>query len=418
MTKILVINSYTWYEKGDAAIIIGMLYVLRQQFPEAEITVLSNTPDIDRKHFLRYDDRLQVFKNLLVAPRNFSRLAKALTYLWQAIEYACLVKLRKPRISRSEALKAYTEANVIISCGGGYLSGHLIASQLLHLYRIWLAKLLKKPVVLFCASVEPCGNTILEKATKFVLNRVDLIIVREELSQVYLKHLGIKTPVFLGADAAFLLPDCPPLETERLLTKEGIYKQAGEILVGISVRGWRFPQYKGQAKKEKVSDYFTVMVETVRHLVSVLGYRVIFFPLVTCYPNDDDRIISHRMAAAIDSDRVMALTGDYSPEELKAMIGGMDLFIAVRLHAAIFATCMGVPTLGIACLNKMNGIMEMLSIDEYVLPVDNLKITDVLSQIDSLRCNRDKIRKALLMNTAKLKSLVISSAQLVRSEIG
>jgi polysaccharide pyruvyl transferase WcaK-like protein len=39
--KILITNAYTWYNKGDAAILIGMFKAIRVFIPEAEITVLS-----------------------------------------------------------------------------------------------------------------------------------------------------------------------------------------------------------------------------------------------------------------------------------------------------------------------------------------------------------------------------------------
>ena len=251
------------------------------------------------------------------------------------------------------------------------------------------------------------------------MNRVDLIIVREKLSQAYLQRLGIKTPVYLGADAAFILPDCLSPETDRRLAEEGVQRKAGELLVGVSVRDWRFPQYKGEARRSQAGNYFSAMVEAVRYLTSELGARVVFIPMVTYHPPDDDRIISRKMAAAVGSDRVTVLTGDYPPEELRAIIGSMDLFISGRLHAAIFAASMGVPTLGIAGEhNKFNGILGMLGVGEYVLPIEDLTAGDIIAKIDSLLDKKDEVRETLLRNAAKMKSLVVSSAQLVRSEMG
>jgi colanic acid/amylovoran biosynthesis protein len=419
MKKILIINSYTWFEKGDAAIIIGMLYTLRQQFPDAEITLLTKNPEVDRQHFQKYDARLRVFKNLLVVPPNYSKLAKAFTYLWGVIKHACLAVFRAPKALYDDTLKTYADADMILSCGGGYIGGYYIIGLLVQLYRIYLGKLLKKPVALFCVSVEPCGNIILEKAVRFVLNKVDLIIVREELSQNYLQRLGVKTPVYLGADAAFILPDYLSPEADNPLAKEGIHKKAGELLVGVSVRDWSFPQYRGQAGKSQADNYFSAMVEAVRHLTSELGARVVFFPMVIYYPNDDDRMISQKIADAVGNDQVTVLTGDYTHEELEAIMESMDLLISARLHAAIFAACMGVPTLGIASEpNKFNGILGMLGVGEYVLPIEDLTVGDIIAKIDSLLGKKDEIRETLLRNAFRIKSLVVSSAQLLRREIG
>ena len=170
MKKILLINSYTSYSKGIAAIIIGMLYALRQQFPDAEITALTNTPDVDREHYRKYDARLKVFKNLLAAPQHYSKLAKAFTYIWEVVKYTCLAGLRLPKALYDDTLKFYADADMILSCGGGYIGGHYIG-RLVTPYRIYLGKLLKKPVVLFCPSVEPCGNIILEKSHQVCLEQ-------------------------------------------------------------------------------------------------------------------------------------------------------------------------------------------------------------------------------------------------------
>jgi colanic acid/amylovoran biosynthesis protein len=416
MTKILIINSYTWLEKGDAAVLISMLYALRQQFPQAEFTALTNTPDVDRKQFMNYDDRLRVLKNLLVAPNKYSRPAKAFTYLWEAAKDISMVVLRTPKTFYNETLKAYVDADVILSCGGGYLGGHHIG-MLIHLYRIYMGKLLKKPVVLFCVSIEPCGN-IIKKATRFVLNRVDLIIVREKLSQAYLQGLGIKTPISLGADAAFLLPDHLSPAVNGWLAKEGVHKKADELLVGVSVRDWHFLQYRGKLRRKKASNYFSAMVEAIKYLISDHGARIVFFTMVTYPATEDDRTITRNIAEAVGGDRVTVLTGDYRPEDLMQIFGNLDLIISSRLHATLLAASLGVPAIGIAGEhNKFKGIMEMLGAGEYVLLIDDMMASDLITKIDGLLGARDKVRKTLLINSARMKSLVESSAQLICREI-
>ena len=48
MTKILITNAWSWYNKGDAAIVITMADALRKYIPAAEICILSHTTEIDR----------------------------------------------------------------------------------------------------------------------------------------------------------------------------------------------------------------------------------------------------------------------------------------------------------------------------------------------------------------------------------
>ena len=351
MIKILITNAYSWYNKGDAAIVISTLYALRKHIPDAEITVLSHTPDIDKKQYQRYDNKVQVFRLPLVPYPDYSRkLATGFKHLLDIIKYTSLAKLPSARALTDDVLAAYANADLVISSGGGYIGGY-ITGNLVQVYGIYLAKLLNKPVVLWAQSIEPFTNIILEKATRYILNKVDLIITREELSVSYLEHLGIRPPVYCGADAAFLAPALPAEEGSRLLATANVHKKAGDFFVGFTTMSWLFPAYRGEEKKRKAKNYFNVIVNTVKYLISELDARVIFFPHDIFYPSDDDRIISNKIAAAVNNERVTVLTEDYSPEQMKAMIGHMDLFIGTRVHSNIFSTSMHVSYRKILCIN-------------------------------------------------------------------
>src|SRR2546427_12981004 len=54
MMRFLITDSYTIYNKGDAAIVIGMLKTLRKFYSDAEISILSATPKEDERYYSRY----------------------------------------------------------------------------------------------------------------------------------------------------------------------------------------------------------------------------------------------------------------------------------------------------------------------------------------------------------------------------
>ncbi len=417
MSKILITNAYSWYNKGDAAIVIGMLYALRKYIPDAEITILSHTPDIDRAEYQRYDTDIQVFRYLLVPYRDYSKkLASAVNYLLNVIKYTLLLKLQRVKTLTDDALRAYANADVVISSGGGYIGGYRLGN-LGPLYGIHLAKMLGKTVIIWAQSIEPFTNIIVEKTTRHVLNEVDLIITREELSVDYLKKLGVRPPVYSGADSAFLTPGLPIEEGDRLLTRANVHRQTGDFLVGVTARLWYFPQCRGNERKREVNNYFAVMVNTIKYLISELNARVIFYPLVIFSPSNDDRIISREIADVVDSDRVTVLTEDYSPEQLKAMIGYMDLFIGTRMHSNIFSTSMYIPTIAISYEKKTDGIMTMLGLQDYVLDINTLKLEDMIGKIESTLANKTKIKEMLPQTVNRVKKLALSSAELVQQFI-
>ncbi len=51
--RVTILNTYSWLNKGDAAIVLGTAHVLREINSDVAITIVSQTPKIDR---LRYKE--------------------------------------------------------------------------------------------------------------------------------------------------------------------------------------------------------------------------------------------------------------------------------------------------------------------------------------------------------------------------
>jgi colanic acid/amylovoran biosynthesis protein len=411
MTKILITNAYTWYNKGDASIVKGMIYAIRRCVPEADITILSFTPGIDQVQYAEHG--VTVLRSLLtLAPEGVSsRPRKAVALLLKMLKCYLWARIRIPVCQEErEILKAYLDSDVIVSCGGGFLGGREIAS-IVHLFGIYFGKFLGKPVVIYGQSIEPFGNLVVSAMTRFVLNRVDLITVREPISQRYLHSLGLRSEVVLTADAAFLVPSVSADEAARLLADEGICRSS-RPLVGITVRHWSFPGQKCAAKR--LAKYITAMAETIEHLVSDFDATVVFCPQVIHSPADDDRLVSQHIASKVHrQDRVTVLTKDYSPGQLKALIGQMDLFLGTRMHSNILALSMGVPTVAISYQKKTDGIMEMLELSDYVLDMANLATCDILAAVERAWANRFDLRRQLSERIPNMEQLALRNAELI-----
>jgi len=413
MPKILIPNAYTWYHKGDASIVIGMASALRKYMPDADITILSSTPEVDREHYGRYN--LKVLRNLLTLPAsdNSPRLIKAAKLLFKAAKYSLWPRIKIPlTLEEKRILSAYADADIVLSCGGGYLGGHNMPSSLAAVYGIYFAKLLGKRTIIYGQSIEHFGNVLISNATKFVLNRVDLITVREEVSLNYLKSLGIKPRLILTADAAFLVRSITTEESLKLLAKEGIY-QNHRPLVGMTFRNWNFPEHSHS--KARFTNYLEVMTRTVDFLTLSLGATVLLLSMSTFF-RDDDRILSNEIASrAKDKTNIRVLTKDYSPEQLKGIIGQMDLFIGTRMHSNIFALSMGVPTIAISCQWKTDGIMKMLDMADYVLDMADLRFDDIVSAINKAWDNRSDIKQQLKTKIPEIENLALHNAELVKT---
>ena len=166
MTKILITNAWSWYNKGDAAIVITMADALRKYIPAAEICILSHTTEIDRLKYKKYG--IKVLEGLRFPKSNkrwrvakgldmFSRLCRH--SLW-AISYRFLNKdIKYLKGEEVKILEEYANADIIISCGGEVIWGGSLYI-FFNLYEIFLGKLLGKPVVIYSQSLGPFRGVI------------------------------------------------------------------------------------------------------------------------------------------------------------------------------------------------------------------------------------------------------------------
>ena len=121
--KVLITSSYTWYNKGDAAILLGMIKGLRQFIPDIDIAALSFTPEIDCNKY-----GIKVYSNLLNPypyENNFKyKILVSIKMFERAIRYFFWARtgLSILRESEKRILEYYQNADLII-CTRTLLTG-------------------------------------------------------------------------------------------------------------------------------------------------------------------------------------------------------------------------------------------------------------------------------------------------------
>ena len=104
--------------------------------------------------------------------------------------------------------------------GGGTLIQENTSTRSLIYYlgMIWMAKKTGLKVMLYANGIEPINKYINKRLTKVILNKVDMITLREEASKKELQKLGINKPqTIVTADPAFTIEPCIVNEVENIL---------------------------------------------------------------------------------------------------------------------------------------------------------------------------------------------------------
>ena len=214
--------------------------------------------------------------------------------------------------------------------------------------------------------------------TKRILEKVDLITLRDEESKEFVRELGVENKnVFVTADPVFSLEAIGEKDVLEILEKENIPKD--KPLVGIAIRDW--------SNNDELIDS---MARASDYMVDRYGVNILLIPMH--YP--EDLSISKKVMDKTESSGVYILNGKYSVDEIMGVIKELEMILAMRLHSLIYAATQEVPMVGIVYDPKIVGFLNTIKVPNMV-DVDNLVYEDLLKNIDEVWENRELLRNDL-----------------------
>jgi len=415
MPRFLITDVNTSYNKGDAAIVMGILKTIRKFYPTSEISILTPTPVEDIKYYSVYGAKTY-FQLFNYVNRRIPRILYKLLFLLKIILYLIWIKISFLPLSQHDKkiIDLYKNADLIISCSGGRLGGRKYSTIYDALIPMYFAKKLGKKIYICSQSIEPFTNNILKILTTFILNQVDLITVREPTSFELLKSINIKKPFYLTADLAFLA-DSESLDSGYKLLKDCGVPSNNKLRVGITVMNWIFPNTTELETKK--GGYINAITSSIERIIEEMNAIIIFFPSVIFAPKEDERKLSQQIRDKIKkslTSNVFVLTENYSPQQMKAMIGTMDMFIATRLHSGVFALSMNIPSLIIAYEQKTRGLMEMFGLQDYVIDINTITAEQIVFSTKKLLNSRNEVTQIIKEKLQIIKGQALLNGEFIK----
>ena len=408
--NILITGQTSFHNKGCQALIYTTTEILKGAFPEASFTVFSWDPEYDEQHFnvdlieCRFQEhRFQV--------GEFSRRNR----FWFFLNY--YLGLRTDHIiwvkpSFYEAIKT---CDLLVVSGGDVLADYGDKSIEHRFFPVAVAIALKKPIYIFAQSISQYKSQEMLKFARYYLNKVSLITVRERLSFDYLKNIRIKAHLHFTADPAFTLTPCSDSRLKEIVHVEHL-PDTNSPIIGISVS-----ETATRWSESKHEDFMKIIAEVCDQLIGKYKARIVFVPHVS-NPNDpanDDRVAGKAVRSLmVNKQDAFLIEGDYSCEELKAVIGRCALFIGARTHATIASASMLVPTIAIAYSIKAFGIMEdILDKEKCVCDLTSLSCKDLLSKAEYLIENSEKVVEEMKKRLEKIREQSMRNGELAKEII-
>jgi len=327
VTRVLLSGYYGFDNLGDEAVLAATVAELRRRRPGLEIGVFSASPEATARAY-----------GVTGLPRG------------------------RPRA----VARALRGCDLFLSGGGSlFQDATSWRSPWYYLAILAAARRYCRRTAVYAQGFEPARRPWVRRGIRHVLNGVDLVTVRDAFSAEVLASEGVRRPrIVVSADPSFLLdPDVTPaVERERARWGEGPH-------FGLAVRPWG----DGRALRAAAA--------AARDAGRRLGVRWIFVPMHR--PQD----VAASAAVAAEIDGAVVVREAFTPREMLALVGGLDLLVGMRLHALIFAAAQGVPVVPVAYDRKVAALARELE-EEAPLPAEGLDAAALAARIERAAADR------------------------------
>ncbi|HGM5417224.1 TPA: colanic acid biosynthesis pyruvyl transferase WcaK [Serratia liquefaciens] len=410
--KILLVGNHTCGNRGDGAILRGLIESIETIDPSIEINAISRYP-ISSSYLLGREVKDDVLYHYHFKNKNGfkGRIIKALinrclpSLLASRINnsfWAKIFKVPKEFLDYIQNLKQY---DAIIQVGGSFFVDLYGNNQFEHALCAIIAK---KPVYMVGHSVGPFERKSFNEIANLVFSKVNKLVLREEISKDLMLKSGINTEkVINGIDTAWLVnPDVKPSNYAVKHWSEVCSERAS---IAITMRELSpFDKRLGVTQ----DDYEKAIASLIDNLIDQ-GFNVL--AVSTCTGIDsyhkDDRMIAIQVGSLLaNKDNYHVVMEEFNDVELGSILSQCQLTIGTRLHSAIISMNFGTPAVAINYEHKSAGIMKQLGLPELSSDVESLidgtLIKKVNEIIDSISEVNDKVREAIQKERAKGMSII------------
>lgn len=390
--KFVIIGSTLSGNKGAAAMLESSIQTLSSRLPGSKFTLLTYLP-------VEQERELNTYKNLEVLKASPLYLGLVINPL--ALLYRTLPFLRG-LILKNKQIKAIKEADALLDQGGITFVDGREKFLLYNVASILPALMVKTKVVKCAQALGPFNNPINKLTAKIFLPRVAVIVSRGSITNSYLTKLGLKN-VIKGADYAFLLElSSNEKQSARKYYPKHFFKD--KKVVGIA------PSVVMQKKVEASGKNYVQILSKFANQLIIDGYRVVLIPhsvrVNTTKTHNNDLPLSREIYKNIkDKEECLFINKELTSQELRAVIGECDLFVASRFHAMVSSLAMKVPTLVIGWSHKYKEVLEMFELEDWAFGHDKLSNKYLQAEFNKLAKNEAAIKKSLSKNLPLVKQL-------------
>ncbi len=351
-----VLGYYGFSNSGDETLLYAMIEALKKEKSDMRLLILSKEPaHTEAKYGVHSINRYNIF-------RIRKEMKKARMFIF----------------------------------GGGSLIQDVTSDKSLwyYLFILKIALSLHLPVMLYANGIGPVNKEKNRRMVRDILNRVNLITLRDEESCDEVKRLGVTNEALVTADPALAICGVDKDSAQKLLEEAGVDKN--KKLLGISMRPWR-----GLSEE---------ILKEVAHGLDAVCEKWGLTPLWMPLKHPEDVRISEEITGKMKTEGHI-LTKQYTAEEIVGITGECEIVAAMRLHSVIYATAKAVPAIAISYDPKVSGFVKYIGAGDEI-SFSEFSKEKFIECADKIFEEKDVIKKKLGEKTEEFKKKAQENAHL------
>ncbi len=387
----------TFGNSGDALIFCATVSMIREEFPDAVIVTLSDTPARTAAQF-----------GVRAVPAGTT---------------AGGILRNLPGVLREIA-----RCDVAVWAGGTIIQD---ASSVLytpyHMMKVLLMRSLGKPVFAFAVGAGPISRYVTRVLVRNLGALVDRYTVRDAPAGELLGQLGIDPErVAVVADPAVSLqPDDQPPNWEQSLEGGGplpeaagwvafaprrlFLRTAGFLPMTVKVALARSaPAYDRQRRWEES------MARWADHVNEKHGLGVLLIPMSRVRGQRDDLICREIMGRMRSRQRARVLKTGLAADELLRVYRSLDMVVGVRYHSLVLSLATGRPFVAMNYTMKGESLTGRLGYEAWSLSAEQATAAQLIGLFDRAWQRREELAAFSRRQRDRLRRLVLQARYLLR----
>jgi colanic acid/amylovoran biosynthesis protein len=420
MNKYLIVPSNTDLNRGDQALIWESIRVIQEIDPSSEFSLICSG-ETEHERYLQSRQTSEMGYNFVMPlvnhpsrgekEKNGQYYSKLQYVIWgfraikdliprlMLLSNIKLVNKIGLKLLSQDFLKTYTllkESKAVIYKGGGFIHSYGSPSDpYVMFYLLYYAMLAKKnnvKIIIMPNSFGPFKNRLATKIIKHVLNNVDFIAVRENVSLRALDNIINKQALFFP-DLGFFLKSDTEFQPDNYL--KNINMPTNAIKVGITVRPYRFDGHPNP--KAAYSNYIKSFTDFIQYLINQNYHPVLIAQTMGPSFNEDDNEAIKLIVSKLRNNNVSVISdSELNAKKIKKVYESMDFVVGTRFHSVIFSITSRIPSIAISYGgNKGKGIMDELELSKYEIPIEELNSDLLIKSYEALVSNKEDYIKQI-----------------------